>query len=113
MTGRLEEPSEETPNKREGNYLWFPWQPLVSLAEKLPNADVFPAVGPSSDWVVVLEQHREETRIRCKQKTDFLKTRFVPYMKEQVEFLQTAPPWKSSQVTFGKGGNTDTHALTR
>lgn len=93
---RLEEPSEETPNKRGRNYLWFPWHLLVSFAEKLPNTDVFPAVGPSSDWVVILEQDRVErrTQIRvgvwCRQEANFFKTWFVPHIKESVEFFKAA-----------------------
>lgn len=63
---RLEEPSEETPNKREGNYLRFPWQLLVSLAEKLPKADVSSAVGASSDWLVILERDGAERRTQIR-----------------------------------------------
>lgn len=50
------------PNKREGHYLRFPWHFLVSLAEKLSNVNVLPAVGPSSDWVVILKRDRGERR---------------------------------------------------
>lgn len=91
---RLEEPWEETPSQREGNYLWFPLQLLVPLAEKLPNTDVFPAVGPSSDRVVILEQGRVERRtrirgaVRCQQETNFFTTWFVPHIEESVEFLK-------------------------
>lgn len=38
----------------------------MSLAEELPHEDVFPAVGPSGDWVIILEQDRVERRTQIR-----------------------------------------------
>lgn len=50
-------------------YLWFPWQFLVALAEKLLNVAMVSAISPSCDWVIILERDRAETRtwIRWKE----------------------------------------------
>lgn len=38
------------------NYLWFPWQFLVVLAEELPDAAMVSAISASCDRLVILKK---------------------------------------------------------
>lgn len=48
--------------RKENNsyYLWFPQQFLVTLAEELPDVGMVSAIGPSCDWVIILEEIQKQ-----------------------------------------------------